>query len=118
VRAPGSQGYNPNLSVTGAIALRGGFTDSAFRDRVLVLRGSIEHPQHFVIDVNKTLRGTQRDFHLEPKDVIYVNARPWQFAEELMDTAISAFTTAATTTWTSYSLPALLSRPIFPALRQ
>jgi protein involved in polysaccharide export with SLBB domain len=118
VKAPGSQGYNPNLSVTGAIALRGGFTETAYRDRVLVLRGSIEHPQHFVIDINKTLRGTQCDFHLEPKDVVYVSSRPWQFAEELLDTAISAFTTAATTTWTSYSLPALLSRPIFPALRQ
>ena len=118
VRAPGSQGFSPNLSVTGAIALRGGFTDVAYRDRVLVLRGSIQHPQHFVVDINKTLRGVQCDFRLEPKDVIYVNARPWQFAEELLDTAISAFTTAATTTWTSYSLPALLSRPIFPALRQ
>jgi protein involved in polysaccharide export with SLBB domain len=118
VRAPGSQGYNPNLSVTGAIALRGGFTDTAYRDRVLVLRGSIEHPQHFVVDINKTLRGVQCDFRLEPKDVVYVNCRPWQFAEELLDTAISAFTTAATTTWTSYSLPELLSRPIFPALRQ
>jgi len=118
VRAPGSQGFNPNLSVTGAIALRGGFTDSAFRDRVLVLRGSIENPQRFVININRTLRGQQGDFHLEPKDVIYVADRPWKFAEEIGDTAISAFTTAATTTWTSYSLPALLSRPIFPALRQ
>jgi len=118
VRSPGSQGYNPNLSVTGAIALRGGFTDTAFRDRVLVLRGSIEHPEHFVIDINKTLHGKQRDFHIEPRDVIFVSDRPWQFAEELLDTAISAFTTAATTTWTSYSLPELLSRPIFPALRQ
>ena len=48
--------------------------------------------------------------------MIYVNSKPWQFAEELMDTAISAFTTAATTTWTSYSVPVLISRPIFPAL--
>jgi protein involved in polysaccharide export with SLBB domain len=118
VNAPGSQGYDPNLSVTGAIASRGGFTQAAYRDRVLVLRGSIEHPEHFVIDINKTLRGLQCDFRLQPKDVIYVNCRPWQFAEELLDTAIAAFTTAATTTWTSYSLPALLSRPIFPALRQ
>jgi len=118
INDPGSQSYTSNLTVTEAIALRGGFTQTAYRDRVLVLRGSIEHPQHFVVDINKTLRGTQCDFRLEPKDVIYVNARPWQFAEELLDTAISAFTTAATTTWTSYSLPALLSRPIFPALRQ
>jgi protein involved in polysaccharide export with SLBB domain len=118
INNPGSQGYTPNLTVTDAIALRGGFTQLAYRDRVLILRGSIEHPQHFVVDINKTLRGLQPDFHLEPKDVIYINARPWQFAEELLDTAISAFTTAATTTWTSYSLPALLSRPIFPALRQ
>ncbi len=116
VRSPGSQGFNPNLTVTGAIALRGGFTDTAYRDRVLVLRGSIEHPEHFVVDINKTLRGQQTDFRLQPRDVIYVNDRPWQFAEELLDTAISAFTTAATTTWTSYSVPVIISRPIFPAL--
>jgi len=118
VASPGSQGYDPNLSVTEAIALRGGFTQAAYRDRVLVLRGSIEHPQHFVVNINRTLHGTQRDFRLEPKDVIYVNSRPWQFAEELLDTAIAAFVASATTTWTSASLPALLSRPIFPALRQ
>jgi protein involved in polysaccharide export with SLBB domain len=116
VRSPGSQGYTPNLTVTGAIALRGGFTDTAYRDRVLVLRGSIEHPQHFVVDINRTLTGRQSDFRLQPRDVIYVNSRPWQFAEELLDTAISAFTTAATTTWTSYSVPVIISRPIFPAL--
>jgi len=116
VRSPGSQGFNPNLTVTGAIALRGGFTDTAYRDRVLVLRGSIEHPQHFVININRTLAGKQPDFRLQPRDVIYVNSKPWQFAEELMDTAISAFTTAATTTWTSYSMPVIISHPIFPAL--
>jgi protein involved in polysaccharide export with SLBB domain len=118
VREPGSQGYNPNLSVTGAIALRGGFTDLAYRDRVLVLRGSIEHPHCFVININKTLNGSQIDFHLEPKDVIFVASRPWQFAEEMVDAAISAFTTGATTVWVSDSVPALLTRPIFPALRQ
>ncbi len=118
VRNPGSQGYVPTLSVTGAIALRGGFNDTAYRDRVLVLRGSIDHPQHFVVNINKTLNGRQCDFKLEPKDVVYVNARPWQFAEELLDTAIAAFTSAATTTWTSNSVPAIIMRPIFPALRQ
>jgi polysaccharide export outer membrane protein len=116
VHSPGSQGFSPNLTVTGAIALRGGFSDTAYRDRVLVLRGSIEHPQHFVVNINRTLKGEQCDFKLQPRDVIYVNARPWQFAEELLDTAISAFTTAATTTWTSYSVPVIISHPIFPAL--
>jgi protein involved in polysaccharide export with SLBB domain len=118
VRNPGSQGFNPNLSVTGAIALRGGFTDTAYRDRVLVLRGSIDHPAHFVININKTITGQQCDFQLQPKDVIFVNSRPWRFAEDVLDTAISAFTTAATTTWTSYSVPEIITHPIFPALRQ
>jgi protein involved in polysaccharide export with SLBB domain len=116
VREPGSQGYIPTLSVTGAVALRGGFLDTAYRDRVLILRGSIEHPKHFVVNINKTIHGTQCDFHLQPKDVIFVSSRPWKFAEEILDAAISAFVSSATTTWTSNSVPAIIRTPIFPAL--
>ncbi len=117
IRSPGSQGYNPSLTVTGAIALRGGFNRTAFRERVLVLRGSIEHPRHFVVNLNDTLRGRSTDFHLEPKDVIYVNSRPWQFAEDLFDAALSSFTEAATTTWAGRNIPALITKPIIPSFR-
>ncbi|HEX4085842.1 MAG TPA: polysaccharide biosynthesis/export family protein [Chthoniobacteraceae bacterium] len=113
---PGSQGYTSDMTVTGAIALRGGFTDNAYRDRVLVLRGSLDHPRCFVVNINRTLHGSQTDFHIQPRDVIFVNSRPWRVAEEIMDTAISAFTTSATTTWTGLSVPTFITHPIFPPL--
>ena len=49
-----------NLSITSAIALRAGFTPS-LPHRVLVLRGSIEHPQHFVIDINRAASAAPRE---------------------------------------------------------
>ena len=116
VLRPGSQGYTSDMTVTGAIALRGGFTETAYRDRVLVLRGSLDHPQRFVININRTLKGYQTDFHIQPHDLIFVNPRPWQFAEQVMDAAISAFTTSATTTWTGLSVPNFIEHPIFPIL--
>jgi protein involved in polysaccharide export with SLBB domain len=100
VLAPGPLGYKPNASVIGAITERGGFTEKAYRQRVLVVRGSLTRPETFVLDTKEMLGGQRSNFKLEPKDIVYVAARPWAKAEELLDTATQSFVQAAVVTWT------------------
>lgn len=84
-----------------AVAARGGFTDRAWRGRVLVVRGSLTQPQPLVVNLRDVLEGRAADMELEPHDIVYVSARPWWKAEELLDEAASAFTQAFVVYWTS-----------------
>jgi len=84
-----------------AVATRGGFTERAWRDRVLVVRGSLAQPETLVVNLGDVLEGRAPDLELQPHDIVYVSARPWWKAEELLDEAASAFTQAFVVYWTS-----------------
>jgi protein involved in polysaccharide export with SLBB domain len=125
--------YTKGLTVLGAIAGCGGFTDGAFRQRILVIRGSLKEPQTFAIEgaavehlraaletagpqttvVNAAgaLRATIPDFALQPRDIVYVSRKPWAKAEELLEAASSDFIRAVVVTWTGRNIqPILRSR--------
>ncbi len=115
VRKPGREGFTAGASVMAAIAKRLGFEDSAYREHVLVVRGSMTKPQIFVINTDAILKGNREDFPLEPKDIVYVSNRPWQKAEEVVDAAVSVFLQSAVATWTGANAPVLFRRAILPA---
>lgn len=91
VRYPGPVTHTPNLTVMGAIAQRAGFNDTSYKTRVLVIRGSINKPETFVIDSIDILQGKAPDFKLQPKDIVYVSKKPWYRADDLVELAITAF---------------------------
>jgi protein involved in polysaccharide export with SLBB domain len=99
VRLPGTAIYHPSLTIMGAISARGGYTDRAYKARVLVVRGSINHPEKFVVDTHSVLTGKGQDFKLQPKDIIFVNSRPFILVEELADLAMTAFIQELITSW-------------------
>src|SRR5208283_4283680 len=86
VTAPGVVAFLPRTSAMSVIAAAGGFTPEAYRSRVLVVRGSIGHPQTFVVNAAAILSAKQPDFKLQAKDIVYVSKSPWVKAEELLDT--------------------------------
>jgi protein involved in polysaccharide export with SLBB domain/capsular polysaccharide biosynthesis protein len=100
VRLPGPVSYTPETTVIAAISARGGYTDRAYKARVLVVRGSINHPQAIAVDTHAMLDGIVPDFRLQPKDIIYVNSRPFIRVEELTELAATAFIQSLITTWT------------------
>ena len=100
VRLPGANVYSDGSGAIASIAAHGGFSDRAWKGRILVIRGSLTKPETFVINANDVLAAKASDFKLQPKDIVYVSSRPWIRAEELLDTAASAFVEAATVTWT------------------
>ncbi len=97
---PGALTFSPDTGALAAIAARGGFTDRAWKKRLLVIRGSLNHPEMFVVNANEVLSAKTADFRLQPKDIVYVSNRPWIRAEELLDTAATAFVESAVVTWT------------------
>ena len=112
VLTPGAAPYNANLSAVRAIAEQGGFTSRAWKQKVLVIRGSLSHPQTFVVDAKDVLSARATDFKLEPNDIVYVHYRPWAKAEDVLDLATTAFVQSAIITWTDIHAGPLITRPI------
>ncbi|MDB6057392.1 MAG: Polysaccharide export protein, partial [Verrucomicrobiales bacterium] len=116
VRAPGITAFTPKLTVMRAIADRGGFNEPAFRDHVLVVRGSLTHPQTFIVNSWAVLDARQADFKLQSRDIIYVARRPWHRVEELLDTAAIAFLQSAVTSWAGANIGPIIGKPFVPSL--
>jgi len=114
VRSPGPVYWSPNATVIGAIAGRSGFTDRAYKTRVAVVRGSLDHPLTYVVNVWAAFDARSGDFALEPKDIVYVHSRPFIRAEELLDIAATAFIQSATAAWVGQGVPVLIKSPIIP----
>lgn len=104
VGAPGVQAFWPKASAVSAVAVRGGFTQRAYRQRILVVRGSLNRPETFVVNAAAILAGKAPDFRLQPKDIVYVSERPWVQVEELLDQAIRSFINGAVVTGTGVYL--------------
>lgn len=101
VRTPGAVAFDDQTSVLTAIANRGGFTERAWKQRVLVVRNSQIQPETFRVNAYGALEGKNTNLELKPGDVVYISNRPWARAEELLDRAASAFVESAVITWTS-----------------
>jgi protein involved in polysaccharide export with SLBB domain len=99
VRLPGPVTWTPSLTIIGAVTGRGGFTERAWRARVLVVRGSLSAPEAIPVDTHAILDAKEINFKLRPHDIIYVNSRPFIKVEEAADLAATAFIQSVITSW-------------------
>ena len=114
VAQPGVQSMNVRMGVIAALTRREGFTEAAWRQRVLLVRGRLSEPETRVINVRQILRGEAPDVQLEPGDILYVNTRPWYRAEQVLDSAIGAFIQSSTSAWVSANVPNIVEEPLIP----
>ncbi len=114
VMNPGPLGFVQSATVLRAIADRGGYTEKAFKKRVLVIRGSLDEPETFVVDSLGSLDAATKDFRLQPRDIVYVSRRPWVKAEELLDEAASSFIQGAVTTWAGLGMGPVITSRLLP----
>jgi protein involved in polysaccharide export with SLBB domain len=114
VRNPGPATWTPGMGVVGAIAARMGYTDKAFKSRVLVVRGSLNRPQTFVVDTWAALDARGLDFELKPKDIVFVSTRPFIRVEEVLDLAASAFVQSMAASWGNAYIGPIILSPILP----
>ena len=105
VMNPGAVVFNTRPTLINAIATRGGYTSHAFKSRVLVVRGSLQHPQTFVINTAAILSGKEKDFPLQPHDIVYVSQSPWVIAGEVVDVAVKSFVQALTVQGATLRIP-------------
>lgn len=112
VTSPGVVAFAQRATVMSVLASRGGFTDKAFKSRVLVVRGSLENPETFVIDTTDILSAKKPDFKLQPKDIVYVAPNRWLLAVDLLDAAIKAFITSMTVTAVDQNIGPWITTPI------
>ncbi len=117
VKMQGTQGLLAHTSVHSAIALAGGFTAKAYTRRVLVIRGSLDKPERFVVDMNDIITARSKGFRLEPKDIVYIADHPWARAEELLNIAINAFIQGAVSSWTRANIGPYIKEPLLPQIR-
>ncbi len=108
VIAPGVVKYASNPTVLRVVASRGGYTDHAFKSRVLVVRGSLTNPQTFIVDTMDVVSGKVPDFKLMPKDIVYVSRNPWYVALDIVDLAARSFVQSLVVEGTSLHMPAAI----------
>jgi polysaccharide export outer membrane protein len=74
VNAPGAYPLEGSLTVLQALALAGGFTEFAIRDRLVLVRGAGEHQQNFTLSYRKILAesGEKYNMILERGDTLVV----------------------------------------------
>lgn len=114
VRLPGAVTYNPDITIMAAITERGGYSDRAYKSKVVVVRGSLNNPEIFAVNTHAILDGKEPDFKLRPRDIIYVNSRPFIKVEELADLAATAFIQSLITSWVGIDLVRPFSQnPVF-----
>jgi protein involved in polysaccharide export with SLBB domain/Mrp family chromosome partitioning ATPase len=112
VASPGPVPFDSDMSALSAIASRGGFAPKAWKAHVLVVRGSLDHPTAFKVNISGALTGDSPNMALQPGDLVFVSNRPWYRAEELLDRAAQAFTESAVVTWTGLNVgPDIISKP-------
>jgi len=102
---PGTLVFATRPTAVNAIASHGGFTIHAFKSRVLVVRGSLQHPETFVVDTAAVLTGKAKDFALQPHDIVYVGKNPWITAAEIVDLAVKSFAQSVVVTGTTLRIP-------------
>jgi protein involved in polysaccharide export with SLBB domain/capsular polysaccharide biosynthesis protein len=111
IATPGTMEVSAQTTLIRAIAIRGGFLSSAYKQRILIVRGSLKKPETIVINVADILAAKAVDFKIMPRDIVYVADRPWLRAEELLDHAITSFVEGAAAYWAGGTLSPVLSSP-------
>jgi protein involved in polysaccharide export with SLBB domain len=109
---PGVEPFQTKATVIKAITARGGFMEKAYKQHVLVIRGSLNKPELFVVDTKDILFGKTTDFVLQPRDIIYVSNKPWAKAEDLFDTALRSFIQAMVVSTASVHVGPWITTPI------
>jgi protein involved in polysaccharide export with SLBB domain len=116
VKMQGTQGLLAHTSVHSAIAQAGGFTPKAYTRRVLVVRGSLDKPEAFTVNMDDILNARENGFRLQPKDIVYIADKPWARAEELLSFAVNAFLQGAVSGWAGANVGPMIKQAILPGL--
>lgn len=105
VKTPGSYAYEREIKLSGLIFKAGGFTDSAIRDRIRVIRGTKDNAKEY--DLSRLFDGDfSQDIVMEKGDIVVVGKR----GPGLWDVLISTVLPIANLTITLITLFTIINR--------
>jgi len=112
VRSPGLVPFTKDMTALGAIIARGSFSDRAWKSKILIVRGSLRHPETFVVNASDILKAREVDRLLSNRDIVYVHRKPWAKAQEILESAINDFVNAAAIGWAGQHVGPFITEPI------
>jgi len=79
------------LTLGRAVADAGGTIKDAYLSHVAIVRGSLNHPQVAIVDLNAVQHGRAADVVLEPNDIVYVPYTPYRVLTRYVDMILQTF---------------------------
>ncbi|HYG34606.1 MAG TPA: SLBB domain-containing protein, partial [Clostridia bacterium] len=95
VTEPRAVPYKQGMTVATAVASAYGTLTGAYLHHVLVVRGSLSHPEVAVVDYKNVIRGEARDVELLPRDIVYVPFSAMRYPYRYLQLAIDTFVSSA-----------------------
>lgn len=81
-------------TVISVMAAANGPRKNAYTLRAILLRGSVREPRAAVVNLNAIMKGRERNFHLQPGDILWVPKAPWHKLEEYAKVAAESAATS------------------------
>lgn len=91
VNKPRAVGFMDQVTLVSSIASAFDVLPTAYTRRVIIVRGRFTDPQVAVVDYEAIRRGTAPDVPLEPGDVVWVPASPWNNLEDYTRLVLNTF---------------------------
>jgi len=92
VNQPRSVGFRDRVTLISVIAAARGIRPNAYASNVLIIRGSLTHPEVFHANLLAVLAGAEPDVELQPRDIVWVADSPWtnleRYARMVVDTFV------------------------------
>ncbi len=91
VNKPRAVGFMDQVTLVSAVASAFDVLPTAYTRRILVVRGRFTEPQVAVVDYEAIRRGEAPDLALQPGDVVWVPASPWNNLEDYTKLVLNTF---------------------------
>lgn len=91
---PRTVGMVTSLTLVQALTEARGLKDTA-SGKLVIVRGSVSHPQVTVVDSKRILDGGVRDIQLAPGDIVYAPHRSFELLDDIVKSALSGFAAGA-----------------------
>ena len=95
VKETGYFGYKERMTLTQLVSYAGGYTDKANIEEVAVIRGYLDDPSVYLVNLEEVLEGKSTDFLLKPFDIVFIpksNIGDWNTMLELITPSLEGVT--------------------------
>lgn len=90
VNTPTTIGFINVVTLVEAISQARGLRESA-SSRMIIIRGALNDPLRIEVDIKRIMKGYEKDFELQPGDIVYVPTRRFESLRNWVKAGVRAF---------------------------